>query len=131
MKWGAPIVVVVMLVAAVLACSFSTAKIDSIKMTQDKDGKQAASVYGPGDTFYCVVEVVNAPDDTKVKAVWKTVDVPGAEADTVLDEAELESGSARLTFNLVSVSPWPAGSYKVEIYLNGEKKKTAEFEVQE
>jgi cell division protein YceG involved in septum cleavage len=124
-------VVVIMLIMAALACefSFSTASIKNAKMTTGEDGKTKTTVYQPGDTFYCVVELSSAPDDTKTKAVWYATQAEGTEPDYKIGEYELESGSATLTFNVAPTTAWPPGQYRVEIYLNGEKKKTVNFEV--
>jgi hypothetical protein len=121
-----------LLIAAALACSFSfsTAKIKRAQMTSDKEGKNPTTVYSPTDTFYCVVVLKNAPDDTKTKAVWKVVDVPGQQPDTQIGEYEMTSGSATLTFNVTPPNTsWPVGKYKVELYLNDKKEKTLDFEV--
>jgi hypothetical protein len=100
-------------------------------MTQDEQGKTKTSVFAPTDTFYCIVELANAPDSTKTKAVWRAVAVQGAEPAYVVGEYELESGSGVLTFNASPpANGWPVGTYQVELYLNGDKKKTVDFEVQ-
>jgi outer membrane usher protein FimD/PapC len=35
----------------------------------------------------------------------------------------------RINFSLTHDNPYPAGDYKVEIYLNGELAKTVEFKI--
>jgi hypothetical protein len=72
----------------------------------------------------------NAPDDTKVKAVWTAVSVEGADPNTLIDQTELTSGGGALTFNLSNAGPWPTGQYKVELYLNDKLDRTLEFQVQ-
>jgi hypothetical protein len=118
---------------AALACSVnvSTANIKSARMTKDEQGETKTSVFAPTDTFYCIVELANASDSTKTKAVWKAVAVQSAEPNYVVGEYELTSGSGTLTFN-ASPPPggWPVGKYQVELYLNGDKKQTVDFEVQ-
>lgn len=125
--------VIAWLLAASLACSvsFSTAKIKSVKMTSDPEGKTKTTSYGPNDTFYCVVDLSNAPDDTKTRAVWTAVAVEGAAPNTQIGEYELKSGSGTLTFNVTPTegSGWLPGTYRCTIYLNGEKKEEVDFEV--
>lgn len=130
-KWSFLLVLAVLLLAS-LACNFgaSTANIKEAKMYRDSEGTQATTTFTPQDTFYCIVELANAPDDTKVKAVWTAVDVEGNEPNTPIDEAEMEYGSGTLTFDLTNNGPWPAGKYKVEIYLNDKLDRTLEFSVQ-
>jgi len=99
-------------------CQFSTANIKGAKMAKDSGGTQPTAVFAPTDTFYCVGQLVNAPDDTTVKAVWTAVEVEGTEPNTKIGEAEITAGSAPVNFKLSNTSPWPAGKYKVDLYLN-------------
>jgi hypothetical protein len=124
--------VIALLVGAALACSidFSTAHIKDARMTHDQAGETKTKAYGPDDTFYCVVELANAPDDTQTKAIWKVVEVEGWEPGYEVGRSEVESGSATLTFEISPETSWPPGDYKVELYLDGEKKETLEFKVQ-
>lgn len=125
--------VIVILMLSVLACggSFSTAKIDSAVLSADSEGSQTTTVFAPEDTFYCIVTLANAPDDTTVKAVWTAVEVEGEDPDTLIKESETTSdGNDLITFNLSLDSPWPTGKYKVDLYLNGTLDQTLEFEVQ-
>jgi hypothetical protein len=101
-------------------------------MATDKDGKNPTKTFSPDQPFYCIVELSNAPDDTKVRAVWTAVKAEGADANTKIDEAKATSGSGQLQFNLSNQSSWPTGDYKVDLYLNDAKEptKTLEFQVQ-
>lgn len=114
------------------ACSFSasTARITDAKMAKDSEGTQVTNTFAPEDTFYCLVTLENAPDDTRVKAVWTAVEVQDNEPNVELDQAELETGDGVLTFDLSNDNLWPAGRYKVELYVNDELKQTVEFQVQ-
>lgn len=110
--------------------SVSTANIANAALSSDEAGAQRATTFGPDDVVYLTVGLANAPDDTKVKAVWTAVEAEGAAANTVLDDAELTSGSATLTFDLRNDNPWPAGSYKVDLYLNDKLDRTLTFGVE-
>lgn len=115
-----------------LACEFSasTANITSATLAADESGSPATTTFTPEQSvFYLVVELANAPDDTKVKAVWTAVEAEGVEANFQIDESELTSGSGTLTFNLSNDSLWPTGRYKVDLYLNDKLDRTLEFEV--
>ena len=124
-------IVLVALALAILACggSFSTANIASAKLTTDENGAQETTVFSQDQIFYCIVELANAPDDTVVKAVWTAVSVQDTDPNLLIDEAELTSGDGTLTFNLTNDALWPVGTYKVDLYLNGELERTLEFEV--
>src|SRR6185295_14438874 len=87
-----------MLVFASLACeaSASTANISSASLTADSAGGAETTVFTPDQTFYCVVVLANAPDTTKVKAVWYTVDDAGAA--TSFAEKEIVGSGSPITF---------------------------------
>jgi len=112
---------IAMLVSAVLACSgsVSTAKISSAKMSADSEGTQETTVYSQDQTFYCIVELANAPEDTMLKAVWTAVEVEGEQPDLLIDQAEVTAGDQNVvTFDLTNSGLWPVGKYKVDLYLN-------------
>ena len=119
----------VLLFLSVLACGFSasTAGLQNARMARDYDGTDPTTVFTPEETFYCVADLANAPDDTVVKADWSAVDIEGEQPNTFIDSAEVTSGTGSLHFELSNQGPWP---YKVELYLNGELKETLEFTVQ-
>ncbi len=114
------------------ACEFSasTANIRSATLARDEAGTQPTTAFEPNETFYLIVDLANAPDDTTVKTTWYAVDVGTvAPANTLIDEAELTSGSGTLTFNLAPADQWAPGTYKVEVYLNGELDQTLDITV--
>jgi len=125
--------VVAVLVATILACEFSasTANVSDAKMTADSEGKQPTTNFAQDDTFYAVVQVDNAPDDTTVKAVWVAVEAEGVDPDLMIGEKEL-AGGGTLTFSLSNADDklWPVGDYKVDIYLNGELDRSLQFAVE-
>lgn len=111
--------------------SFSTANIQDAFLAKDEEGNEKTTNFAADDTFYAIVDLANAPDETEVRAAWTAVDVgSAAEPNTVLDEATLTTGSGTLTFDMSNTTPWPAGAYKVDLYLNGELETTLEFEVE-
>ena len=93
--------VIVLVTLTVPACSFSasTANISEAKMARDPEGKNPTRVFSPDDTFYCVAELSNAPDDTTVRALWTAVDVEGANPNTKIDEVSTTGGSSQLQFD--------------------------------
>lgn len=130
-KLIALVVIVMMLSALACSSSFSTASIESAVLSADEEGTLETTVFAPEDTFYCIVTLANAPDDTTLKAVWTAVDVEGEEPNTLIDETETTTdGNNIITFNLTLDSLWPSGTYKIDIYLNDTLDRTLEFEVQ-
>ena len=123
---------------ALSACgfNFSTANIQGATLGKGYDNGdivEPTTVFAQEDQeIQLVVKVGNAPDDTQVKAVWSIVDVPGHEP-AVLYESPLtlNSGENVAHFSLTNDQPWPAGSYKVEIYLNDKLDQALEYQVEE
>jgi len=130
--WWRFFVVLLVVALATLACegSVSTAKIASAKMTTDKSGSQETTVYAQDQPFYCIVELANAPEDTKVKAVWTAVEVEGEQPNLVIDQVETSAKEGNtFTFDLTNNGLWPKGKYKVDLYLDDKLTRTLEFEV--
>ncbi len=119
------------IVLSVLACSGSvtTANIADAWMSTDEEGNNRTTVYTPNAVFYVQADLRNAPDDTKLKAVWIAVDVEGVDPNLTIYETEFVSGSGLVHFSLSNDNPWPQGKYKVELYLDDKLAKTVEFEV--
>ncbi len=119
-----------MLMLASIACeaSASTANISSVVLTADPATAAATTTFTPDQTFYAVVTLANAPDTTKVKAVWSSVDDAGTA--TQLAEKEIVGSASPISFNATNSNPWPAGKYRVDIYMNDTINKTIDFTVQ-
>ena len=122
------VMVVVTLALASLACEFSasTASIQSAKLTADPKGGSATTTFASNQAFYYVVEMSNAPDSTKVKAVWSFIDNGNAQQ---FVEKEIVGSGSPITFSATNANPWPAGKYKVELYLDDKLNRTDEFSV--
>jgi hypothetical protein len=101
-------------------------------MASDEEGNNPTKVFSPEDTFYCVGELSNAPDETTLKAVWTAVDVEGEDPNTKIDEASATGGSDQFVFDLTPATSWPTGEYKVDLFLNDEEEpaRTLKFKVQ-
>jgi hypothetical protein len=134
-----PWVIAVAIVLAACSFSVSTANIPQAVLAKDVKGDNFDPV-DPTSTFqpnqaviHLVVTVVNAPSDTKVKTVWTAVDVgDAAPANTKIDEAEVTmdgSGNAHFTLSEPSSGAWPAGKYKVDVYLDDKLDRTLEYTV--
>jgi hypothetical protein len=122
-----------LLLVSILACggSISTANISSAWMATDEEGNNPTTVFTQDAIFYAMVDLKNAPDDTKLKAVWTVVEAEGTEPNLMLNETEITSGDGLIHFQLENTDYlWPLGQYKVEIYLNDKLDQTLTFEVQ-
>lgn len=121
------------LALALAACNFSvsTANFADAYMSADSEGAVRSTTFGQEDVFYAIVHLANAPDGTEVRAVWYAVEVEGADPETLIDEASVTSSDAILTFDLANSNMlWPVGSYRVDLYLNGELETSLDFSVQ-
>ena len=119
-----------MLVLSAVACEFSasTASIKDAYLAADDSGEQKTTEFAQDQPFVFIVTQANAPDDTKVKAVWYAYDEAGTATQFV--EKEMVTGDSPITFSASNNGPWPVGKYKVELYLNDKLDRTLEFSVQ-
>jgi len=116
---------------SLLACggSFSTANIQRAWLSPDSSGAPETTQFSQDETFYCLVELANAPEDTTLKAVWTALSAEGTDPNLLIEESELTTGDGTITFNLTNDQLWPVGTYKVDLYLNGELDRALTFEV--
>lgn len=136
MKNIVPILLAVLaLLLASLACSVGTEMgLDNLRMAFDNDGKNPTTVFSPDDVFYAVADLRNATAGTVAKAKWIAADIPNVESGDVIYEQEIndftdENFSGTIYFQLSNDSGWPAGEYKVEVYLNETLVQSTEFSV--
>jgi hypothetical protein len=102
----------------------STLVMRDVKMATDENGNNPTDVYSPNDTFYCVGYLEDAPEDTKITAVWIAADIEGVEQDSKIKQFSASGGSGLFQFNLSPTESWPTGEYEVELYLNDAKEPT-------
>jgi Sec-independent protein translocase protein TatA len=102
----------------------STLTMTDVKMAADENGNNPTDVYSPNDTFYCVGYLKNAPDDTKITAVWIAADIEGVKQNTKIKQFSATGGNGLFRFNLSPAESWPTGKYEVELYLNDAKEPT-------
>ena len=117
---------------AALACQFgfSTANIADAWMSKDAAGEQRSTTFLQDELFYAQVDVRNVPEGTQLKAVWTAVSAAGEAPNTEINTTESSLDEDTLVnFELSNSNLWPAGNYKVEIYLNDKLEKTLDFEV--
>jgi hypothetical protein len=123
--------------AVLVACSYSTANISGLKLGKDKAVASETSSFAPNDTIYAVGTVANAPGAVKVKGLLAFEDVEGQQAGPIpgLEKTLDLPGSGTATYSFTPpASGWPKGKYKIEVTLmddSGVQKdqKTATFTV--
>jgi hypothetical protein len=109
----------------------STLTMSDVRMATDENGENPTEVFSPNDTFYCVGNLEDAPDDTKITAVWIAADIEDVKPGTKIKQFSARGGSGLFRFNLSPADSWPTGKYEVELYLNDAKEPTEKlaFEV--
>ena len=127
------VLALIVIVLSSIACAFnySSAKITDVYMSSNNDGSNKTTSFSGDQSFYCIVTLSNAPDNTTLRAIWTAVDVDGVDPNLFLDEAELTTdGGDEFIFDLQNDSLWPPGVYKIDIFLNDTLDRTLEFTVQ-
>ncbi len=112
---------------------FSTANISQPAMASSVDASTKQPI-NKTDVFsvqtpviYATVLVKNAPSDTRITAKWTYVD---GKIDIGTVNFQTTQTSQYVAFHLTRPdSGFPAGAYKVEIYLNDKLKETMKFSV--
>jgi hypothetical protein len=108
----------------------SPATFRTARMVAGPQGESSVTAYAVTDTFYCAASLDRAPENTQVRAVWRALEVPGMEPEAVLGARELQSATGTLIFELPPEGDaWPLGLYQIELFVNGERKRTVKFEV--
>ena len=108
--------------------------VEQINMAKDDEGKPGESTtsFEPGDrTIHCVIELNKAKAGTKVKFVWKTVDVGGTKNEEIKTiDYTTKSFENKVLGHLTSPGDWSKGTYQVEVYINGALDKTIDYTVE-
>lgn len=113
----------------------STGTIKDVLMAKD-DGKggpgDPADTFGPADkTIHCVVELAEPKPNTKIRYSWWVVEA-GETKNEKIDEFDYTTTPQdRIVHSHLTVpNDWPPGSYKVDVYVNGNLEQTASFKVE-
>ena len=79
------------------------------------------------EIIYAVAKLNNAPDETKMRAVWSYLE---GEVTEITSKELTASGTRWLGFSLTKpTNNWPEGQYKVDLYLGDVLKTTVNFTV--
>ncbi len=119
--------------AAGAACEVSYSSASIAEATLARDVSADKEPVGPTNTFatdvpviHCVVKLANAPEDTKVRAVWGIVNVEGEQPRKIVESDVDNAGSGKniIDFTFTPSQGMPPGEYKVDLYLNPKADKT-------
>jgi hypothetical protein len=106
-------------------------RITMAKSDNDKPG-EPTTTFKPGDkTIFCILTLNQAKVGTKVRFVWKAVDVEGAEkGEIVTIDYVTKAFENKVDGHISLPRDWPKGSYKVEVHINGYLDKTIDYTVE-
>jgi len=125
--------VTVMLVVT-LACSglSSTPGASNFFMATDEEGTNRTNAFSPTDDFFVFFNISGVEAGTAFQSRWYGLDLPDIDPNVPLQTIDYpyEEGVTKVYFQLTSAEPWPVGSYKVEIYMNGSKVGEQGFHVE-
>jgi ABC-type glycerol-3-phosphate transport system substrate-binding protein len=127
-RWSVAVVAMLML-AAVSACSFTTANISSLKLSKDKEGTVETTNFAPGDTIYAKATVSNVPSKVTLKFRVFTDDVEGQPKNAPVPNFEKTfdvPSDGYVDYYLTPPSAgWPSGKYRIDVAMliqSGEQK---------
>lgn len=106
------------------------ARLDKITVTKsvnaDKSPGESAASFGKKDTVYVSFWVADAPAGTELKARWSDPKGTQLTEDKVVTD---KAGSGYSEFHAAKKSGWAPGTYKVDLFLNGQPAGTVNFTV--
>jgi hypothetical protein len=124
----------IVLLLASLACSVgdTTPSATNFYMATDEAGTNKTSNFSPSDDFYVFFDVANIEPGTAFQSRWYALNVEGQDPNTAFQTIDYtyEEGIGNIYFQLTNDQGWPAGSYKVEVYMAGTKVGEQTFSVQ-
>lgn len=108
--------------------------VDKISMAKDDDGKagETTTTFEASDSkVHCIIDLNKAKGGTKIRTVWKAVDVEGAK-DQELKALDYTTNSfeKRITGYLTWKGDWPKGQYRLEVYINGALDKIIDYTIE-
>lgn len=92
----------------------------------DKRIAQPVATFGPRDTVYASVTTEGAASAAVITARWTFQD---GQVIQEMSETISPTGPAATEFHITKASPWPVGSYAVEISVNGVPSGRKDFTV--
>jgi len=92
----------------------------------DKRVTQQMTSFAPKDTIYATVVTNGSAPSATLTAKWTYQDGQVVNEST---KTIAPTGPAATDFQISKPDGWPAGTYKVEVSLNGRSTETKEFEV--
>ena len=103
-------------------------------MAKDDNGKpgETTTTFEPADhTIHCVADLNKARAGTKIRFVWKAIDVPTDKNEDIKTiDYSTKSFEDKVHAHLTLPRDWPKGTYGVDVYINGALDKTIKYTVE-
>jgi hypothetical protein len=96
-------------------------------LTADKAINDKTDSFKPNETIYASVATEGAAQAAALKARWTYQDGQAVDEST---QTIAPTGQARTEFHISKPGGWPAGKYKLEVFLNGAPVSTKDFQVE-
>ncbi len=108
--------------------------LSDIRMSADQTGKVTVVSYTPLQAFCVYADVQGVKIGSVIRAQWLAVNVAGVATDTRINTSDYiyRQGDQHIYFKLATWddSSWPAGSYSVQLFIDGVKAGEQAFTVQ-
>lgn len=107
-------------------------RYSDIVLSDAKDGAAAASFRPATPKLFVRAKLLDVPAGSKVKSEWIAVKTAVAPPNYRIDAAELNVGPVtnRVDFSMRKPNNgWPAGDYRVDLFINGKKTDDVKFTV--
>jgi hypothetical protein len=95
-------------------------------LNADKTISGSTNSFKPNDTIYASVATGGTAPTATLRARWTYQDGQVVNEST---QTIAPTGDARTEFHISKPDGWPAGKYKLEVFLNGSSTGTKDFEV--
>jgi hypothetical protein len=96
-------------------------------LTADKAINDKTDSFKPNETIYASVATEGTAQAAALKARWTYQDGQAVDEST---QTIAPTGEARTEFHISKPDGWPAGKYKLEVFLNGAPAGTKDFQVE-
>jgi hypothetical protein len=96
-------------------------------LTADKAINDKTDSFKPTETIYASIATEGTAQAAALKARWTYQDGQAVDEST---QTIAPTGQARTEFHISKPGGWPAGKYKLEVFLNGAPVSTKDFQVE-
>ena len=117
------------------AVAYAAPHFADIKFSDEKDGDVSDTFAPDTPKIYLHAGLVDMPSGTKLSSTWIAEDTHGAAPPNYkIDSVEFEVGGLVNVANFSLSKPnagWPIGTYRVDLFINGQASGTAHFKVEQ